>query len=168
MTQLTLDIGSEAGQVAVEPYRYLLWRRWSAGPAALFCMLNPSTATDVELDPTVRRCVGYVKRWGYPALEVVNLFALRSTDPRALKPHPDPVGPQNDLHILDAARRAKLVVCAWGNGGRLRGRGLAVWRMLDTAGIKTHCLRVSAEGHPWHPLYLPNASEPMPFTMENR
>src|SRR5689334_20041621 len=62
-------------------YRYRLTRRWGDGPALLFVMLNPSTADATEDDPTIRRCTGFAKREGMPAIEVVNLFAWRATDP---------------------------------------------------------------------------------------
>lgn len=67
-------------------YRYSLRRRWAdGGPPACWIMLNPSTA-DAEKDaPTIRRCIGFSKAWGHNALVVVNLFALRSTDPTALR-----------------------------------------------------------------------------------
>src|SRR6187455_1128147 len=96
----------------------------------LFVCLNPSTADEVRDDPTIRRCVGYAKRWGFSRLVVCNLFALRSTDPRALYEHPDPIGPANDRHLLDEATRADRVVAAWGAHGGYKLRGATVLRML--------------------------------------
>ena len=47
-------------------YRYQLWRVWDPGRplgCVMFLMLNPSTATDAEDDPTIRRCSGYARSW---------------------------------------------------------------------------------------------------------
>src|SRR5262249_14212908 len=86
-------------------YRYSLTRRWgdAAEPRALFVMLNPSTADAEQDDPTIRRCIGFAKAWGMGSLEVVNLYALRATDPAALLSAPDPIGPKNDTMITSAA-----------------------------------------------------------------
>jgi hypothetical protein len=42
---------------------------------------------------------------------MLNLFAYRATDPRVLRTVADPVGPDNDRHLLEVCRRAALVVC---------------------------------------------------------
>lgn len=63
-------------------YRYQLRRCWDVTePIVAFVMLNPSTADAIEDDPTVRRCIGFAKNWGYGALLVGNLFAARTTRP---------------------------------------------------------------------------------------
>ena len=62
-------------------------------PRIVWIMLNPSSATAAEVDPTINRILRFSKRWGHGAAEVVNLFALRATDPNVLKRHFDPVGP---------------------------------------------------------------------------
>ncbi len=82
-------------------------------------MLNPSVAASEKNDPTVLRNIGFAKRWNFGALDVANIFGLVSTDPKALYSHQDPIGPDNDSHILDVADKAKLIVCAWGNHGKL-------------------------------------------------
>ena len=115
-------------------------------------------------DPTIRKVMTYSRRWSFAELTVVNLFALRSTDPRALKGHRDPVGPENDAHLLAAARRADAVVCAWGNHGVLLGRSERVGAMLADAGVEARCLRISGTGQPWHPLYLPGDIKPIEWS----
>lgn len=142
-------------------YRYALWRIWMLGrPVVNFVMLNPSTATEVDNDPTVERCERRARQWGYGGLIVTNIFAWRSTASAALREVPDPVGPENDGHILLMAHRASMIVCAWGGNGRYLDRGAKVRRLLG--GIKPlHYLRMSERtGEPFHPLYLPYECEP--------
>jgi len=142
-------------------WRTLLWRRWDATrPAANFLMLNPSTADETVLDPTCARARDFAERWGYGALLVTNLFAWRATDPLAMRAAADPVGAGNDRAIVQAARAASLVVCAWGNHGAHLGRSSAVRQRLRDAGVALHVLRLNANGEPAHPLYLPSALQP--------
>src|SRR5262249_40146014 len=98
-------------------YRYLLTRRVGPGrKSATFIMLNPSTADATADDPTIRKCIGFARRWRCGVLRVVNLFAFRATDPDVLKAAADPVGPENRRWILRSIRRTnrQIVVCAWG------------------------------------------------------
>lgn len=142
-------------------YRYRLSRVWDASrPRCLFAMLNPSTATALKLDPTVTRCVRFAQRWGFGALEVVNAFAYRATDPAVMKAHPDPVGPGNDDALLAAASAAQLVVAAWGVHAAHLGRGAQVRSLLSSAGTSVHYLRLTKDGHPGHPLYVPGNTTP--------
>src|SRR4051794_22888220 len=82
-------------------YRYVLWRDWTdlligdQGYAQFIC-LNPSTADEVQNDPTIRRCIQFAKDFGCSALCMTNLFAWRDTDPKAMMKVPEPVGPDND------------------------------------------------------------------------
>lgn len=143
-------------------YRYLLQRFWHARLESLcMVMLNPSTADAEKDDPTVARCVERARRLGFGSLEVVNIFALRSTDPKALYRHEDPVGPENDEQIVISARTCNMTICAWGTHGALRERGKRVLQLLRHAGVKPYALRVSAKGHPCHPLYLPYSLQPI-------
>jgi hypothetical protein len=121
----------DAASVAVysdcERYRYSLTRVWNdAGSRALFIMLNPSTATEVQNDPTVERCERRARALGFGAFRVLNIFAWRATDPRDMRAAADPVGPENDSAILDSLPWADSVVCAWGTHGAHLGRGLQV------------------------------------------
>jgi hypothetical protein len=145
-------------------YRYALSRRWAPGGAGVaFVLLNPSTADAVRDDPTLRRCIGFARAWGYASLEVVNLFAWRATHPEALRASPAPVGPENDGYLLAAARRAARVVLAWGVHGTLDGRDRAVCDLLAQAGRPLECLGITRDGHPRHVLYLPREAQPQPF-----
>jgi len=136
-------------------YRYLL-TRGDAGARdhVVFVMLNPSTADARRNDPTITRCIGFADRLGCPRLSIVNLFALRATDPRRLYRARDPVGPDNDAAIAAAVRDATLVVAAWGNHGALHDRAAAVLRLLPAV----HHFGLTRLGQPRHPLYLPGAA----------
>jgi hypothetical protein len=142
-------------------YRYRLWRRWAAGRTVAFVMLNPSTADADRDDPTIRRCAGFARAWGFGGMTVVNLFALRATDPARLRRARDPVGRDNDRHIAAAAADASMVLVAWGVHGALDGRDRTVLALL--AGRQPRCLGVTRGGHPRHPLYLPAATRSRPF-----
>jgi len=145
-------------------WRYLLWRRWDAArPVANFLMLNPSTADEFKLDPSCTRARNYAERWGYGGLIVTNIFGWRATDPKVMRSVKDPVGRGNDAAIVRAAREAKIVVCAWGSHGEHIGRGEQVVRLLTREGIRLHSLKVTAAGHPGHPLYLPQTLTPAVF-----
>ena len=126
-------------------------------------MLNPSTADESKLDPTCTRCANFARAWGYGGMIVTNLFAWRATDPEEMKRQPDPVGPDNDLHIVDVAREARIVVCAWGNHGEFKRRVDHVLQLLRGIPVPLHALRVNGTGQPAHPLYLPGNLEPVEF-----
>jgi hypothetical protein len=134
-------------------YRYLLSR---PGPRPVtFLMLNPSTADEVNDDPTIRRCRGYSRDWGFDGVIIANAFAWRSTDPNALYDLADPVGPDNDMWILEAASRAVgPIVCGWGKHGKLHGRGAAVAALLRAHGHRPMTFGLNLDGSPKHPLYL--------------
>jgi len=135
-------------------YRYVLSRVWSAQKDRLvFIGLNPSTADEKFDDPTVRRCVNFAKTLGYGSMTMLNIFALRSTDPKKLQIHQCPVGPLNDEFIMSETLLCDTIV-AWGNHGRLFDRGDEVIRMLESAGRKMLCLGQNVDGSPKHPLYL--------------
>jgi hypothetical protein len=145
-------------------YRYRLWRTWDdEKPTVAFIMLNPSTADATTDDPTIRRCIGYAEDWGYGTLVVGNLFALRSTDPGELSDHSDPVGPDNDEHLLAICDEAKQIIAAWGTHGSLRDRGRTVAHLLDA---DLYALDTTQDGQPTHPLYQPADRDPQPFTVD--
>ena len=89
------DAPSTAVYSDCEKYRYSLTRVWDDnGARVTFVMLNPSTATEVQNDPTVERCERRARALGYGGFCVTNIFAWRDTDPRKMRAAAEPVGPQ--------------------------------------------------------------------------
>ena len=97
----------QSGAVIRGNYRYLLWREWDSDRKIVsFIMLNPSRA-DAEInDPTITRCINFAKSWGYGRLEVVNLFAYRTSHPSLLKQTAEPIGRDNDRYILESVEKS--------------------------------------------------------------
>lgn len=150
-----------------ECYRYSLTRSWNAAqPKLLFIMLNPSTATEQRNDPTVARCESRALDLGYGSFRVVNLFALRATDPSELKRHPAPVGPDNDAILRQSVTRWKpdLILCAWGTHGIHLDRDKATLSLLMKCGADLWTLGLTQGGQPRHPLYLPKDLAPQSWT----
>lgn len=155
------------------PYRYLLYRRSDpaadAGKGSLcaFVLLNPSTADANQDDPTIRRCIGYAKAWGHMHVVIANIFAYRATDPRELyrvhKAGVDPIGKNNDHVIAMLANTADELVCGWGAHGDFLGRGSQVKQIIARYRVAPKALRVTKDGHPSHPLYLPGDLKPGRF-----
>jgi len=155
--------GSAVFGGAGNEYRYRLLRVWSGKPRAMFVMMNPSTATPEFDDPTVAKARRFAEKWGYGSLYVGNTFAYRATDQGLLTTIEDPIGPDNDSHLLAMAKESALVVFAYGQPKHrgLKERGPAVVQMIRDAGITPYTLRLSKAGIPWHPLYLPETLEPV-------
>ncbi len=156
------DAASVALYSDCERYRYALTRIWEPkGQRALFIMLNPSTATEVQNDPTVERCERRARALGFGAFRVCNIFAWRDTDPRAMRAAAEPVGPENDAAIVTACDWADRIICAWGTHGAHLERGAAVTRLLRSAGLPLWHLGLSKAGHPKHPLYISYSKQPV-------
>jgi len=154
-----------SGAIIEGDYRYLLWRyiNEEASGTALFVMLNPSTADQNVDDATIRRCISFTRSWGLAQLEVVNLFGLRSTDPKALLISDDPVGPRNFEYIEHAVQNASKIVLAWGTHGTLHNRDKDFLREFNEYSDKFECLGKTMNGHPKHPLYIAAAQPLMKF-----
>lgn len=153
-------------------YRYFLTRTWDAfaGKRAVFIGLNPSTA-DAEIDdPTVRRCIAFATREGCGSLTMLNLYALRATNPDALW-FTDPgerIGDHTDNFIRHHTNGSPLVIACWGAVPKeAQSRVERVLYVLHNrppmpppfpAKLPIYCLSVTKAGHPGHPLYLPKTA----------
>lgn len=127
--------------------------------------MNPSMARADCFDPTVDKVWRCGRRWGFNRLLMMNGHAYRATDQARLLEIDDPIGPDNDGYLLDYAKSADMILMAYGTPRhkQLQARGPAVARMLLEAGHNLHMLRLSKDGVPWHPLYIPDAVEPQPW-----
>lgn len=174
-------------------YRYTLWRtncyarcgliHWQGDRETYvnYICLNPSTATDDEDDPTIRRLISFTVAQQFDTFCITNLFALRSTDPSVLQTDALlPIGEEssnwyrervtkfenvNDYWIDQIARGARTVVCAWGEWGKLKNRGCQVLKMLLAAKIQPYFFESCRSGQPRHPLYLPGTLKPRPMDL---
>lgn len=142
-------------------YRYLLTRGApDAKRRVTFVMLNPSTADSDRNDPTVAKCIKFAAReatargWEAHRVAIVNLYAIRATDPRDCFADQKPVGGAiNDGAILETCANSEIVIAAWGSHQKASGRAREIRGMLD--GIVLYRLGPSTkDGSPRHPLYL--------------
>lgn len=165
---------------AAPRYRFHLRQEWGPiataadDPTLLFVMMNPSVGDATDDDPTLVRCRNFAIREGFCAFEVVNLFAWIETNASLLKRAKDPIGPDNDAHIVAAARRAKKTLVAWGTPAGInlgprskvpafRGRDEHVLRLLRETGVSPSCFGTTDGGAPCHPLMLANETAIVPF-----
>jgi hypothetical protein len=141
-------------------HRFLL--RWPTGldndRIALGCFANPSTATPLELDSTLKRWLRYCQDWGYGWSWTVNVRSWRATDPTKVPADVPAISRQNDTWIRNAAKQADLIVCGCGKLGGQRGSD--VLEMLRAQGLVAHALRLNSDQSPAHPLYLPASCKP--------
>ncbi len=129
-------------------------------------MLNPSTADGLFDDATIRTCVRFATGWGYAGIEVGNIFALRSRNPKELARSEDIVGPQNDtwlqMLVQGPGHGLGILVAAWGANAEKKHlvKRTAEVKMLLTKSCDVYCLGLTTGGSPRHPLYLPNGTQP--------
>ena len=153
---------------ATRVYRYSLTRDWyedlqSSNGVRWLCVvgLNPSTANETKDDPTIRRCIDFARCLGCSGLEMVNLFAYRSTDPKVLAnlTRAQAIGPDTGFYIREAVLRATHVVAAWGTRGDLFDRAAEVVALVRASGREIQCFGWTKNGSPKHPLYLPRTAQ---------
>jgi len=156
-TQRIGELLSGAVISACNTYRYRLWRG-ARGRTLLFIMLNPSTATALTDDPTIRKCLGFAQRLGYGCIEVGNLFGLRAPSPETLLTVADPVGPENTAWLNALIGGHDQIVVAWGATGGNAVKKLMIPQIdLVRELLKKHhreasCLGRTDSGAPRHPL----------------
>jgi hypothetical protein len=170
--QLGAITGSSAAISECGRYRYSLHRRWGDGDQVCWIMLNPSTADAKQDDPTIRRCIGFSRRWGFGGLVIVNLFAWRATDPKEVKAQlqdqagPNMVGPLNREAIRAAIESSAVIVAAWGASLQPWSVAMGQLAQLDChyRGRALMCLGTTKGGSPRHPLYVKATTELEPLS----
>lgn len=147
-----------------EAYRLELVWRWSDAPLLTVWMLNPSTATHEVLDPTVYGLIQRAKAWGFGGVRVINLFALRATEPKVMMAHPEPIGAENNAVIRKALLAAfddgSPVIAGWGKHGSHLGRDQWAIDLARELGVSLYAFKLNQDGSPCHPLYLPRDLKP--------
>lgn len=140
-------------------HRLYLWRRWNdTGPWLMFILLNPSTANELRNDPTVWCCIGFGWRLGYGGIFVCNLFTLVSTDPKKLNSE-NPVARGADVSMRTIRTISREAVAGWGNQVTQVRDGQRRVEFAKQLLAPLHCLGITKQGHPRHPLYLPRSTE---------
>lgn len=143
-------LDSDLGPAVFSPcrdYRYALQRRWGGGPFVLFLGLNPSKADEVEDDMTIRKCMGFAKRWGMGGILMGNLFSYCATKPSDLALADDPIGPDTDVWLTTMSVRSAITIAAWGSQPMAAARVPDVLWLFD----KLYSLGVTKDGSPRHP-----------------
>ena len=136
-------------------YRYQLTHSWDdlfESKEIAFIGLNPSTADEHKLDPTLRRIKRFCQAWGYNTFHMLNMFGYRSTLPKGLKEVKDPVGEENTKTLQRFAESGMPVVFCWGTNGNLLKRNEEVFKIFQ--GKEKYMISKTKNGHPEHPLYL--------------
>ena len=174
---LALNLGNDLYGATFSPdrlYRYHLWRVWAPGSKRLVVIgLNPSTADESQDDPTIRKCIGFAKRWGFSSYSMLNLFGWRSTDPAGLLTVANPIGEDNRATFERVIAEGSRVVLAWGRhepkvralvqtlvGGQLASAPPGIvhsplpWGLTVPDGVTVGTLGRNADGSPRHPLML--------------
>jgi hypothetical protein len=169
----SLDGWREATFSHCDQHRFHLGQRLTpANDRSLLVIgLNPSKATHLETDNTIRKLEKYARAWGFDRLDMTNLEPFRSTDPRGLLEADYTPVEQTNVHIIRwLASRAAMVLAAWGGPyspkalqNLVEMRAEHIVSRLATDGVNLHCLDVTKDGHPRHPLYMPDATEPKPW-----
>jgi hypothetical protein len=146
-----------------QKFRYFLKREWDTYRRAsvLFVMLNPSTADATNDDPTIRKCIGFAKRWGFGSITVANLYAFRATSPIDLKKSGYAIGPENDWYLRWAADDAAMIVAAWGVHAQKERADAVTKKLCERKNV--FCLGVTKDRFPRHPLMVPYSQERMMF-----
>jgi len=163
MTDITGDSFSDD-----EVYRYALWKWWD-DPQSSKCrrrlcmlMLNPSKGNRHKFDPTNTRCEVRGRQLGFGGIIFANVFPIVATDPKDMMAAENPLGSRAMANeaIRVAVDYDAYVIAGWGVHGTHLGRDEEVKTLLVNLGVTVHALKLTKEGHPGHPLYLPYALKP--------
>jgi hypothetical protein len=150
---------SDCGQ-----FRHLLWRCWDPSlPTLGYCCLNPSMAGADREDQSSRKFRGFASLLGYGSYITCNLYDFIATDPKFLKKLGYPTSEANGAAIKLVAKLSAQVICAWGAEARGLARPAAVLKLLRVEGVTPMALKLTDDGIPRHPLYLPYSCTPVPL-----
>lgn len=150
------------------PRRCLLWRTWDiTKPLVLFVLLYPGTADGDVDDANVKRCLSYARLWNFGGLELVSLYSVQVEHAAGLFTFKDPIGLDNDRHVVEAAQRAPYVVCAWGASAGSK-RVEEVLRKIQgrASEAKLHHLGLDTKNQPQHLMRAATLQQPIPWVSD--
>lgn len=126
--------------------------------------VNPSTATPLQLDPTIKKVIKISETNGYDGWIMVNLYPQRSTDPNGMIYNPQLVD-ENLKQIESVCKKYNIkdVWCAWGDLIDTFGKNSFLhesWKNIETLLKKLnvnfyHYDTLTKNQNPRHPLYVP-------------
>ncbi len=144
------------------------WRDEIGAPdkTVLLIGLNPSKAGEKENDPTVRKTVGFARRWGFGRVVLANLIPIVSTDPWGLPPWSG-FDMENRLFLRKWMSKADLVVAAWGTVPTALAIRIALgehvlW-LRQNIPVDWYCIGPTKRNQPMHPSRAAYTLFPVPW-----
>lgn len=166
MNTLFEDRGNTAIFSPDRRHRLALFRTWGDSPAynnrIMYIGLNPSKADESKNDNTIRRLIGFSKKFGYSSMVMCNVFSFVSTYPDLIEYDPESMK-DNLIEIYNQSRNCICTVFCWSGLHK---------KIIDASGMyirliemfpKAMCFGKNADGSPKHPLYLPKTCNLQPF-----
>jgi hypothetical protein len=130
--------------------------------------VNPSTATDIAYDQTVKKVAGYTSRQGFDGWVMLNLYPQRTTNPKGLhaenefNEHYHRTNLVSIIEALDKSK-AKSLWAAWGNLIDTRRYLMAVlgdiYAEVRSRRLKWVSIGLTKRGHPKHPSRMSYSDE---------
>lgn len=151
--------------------RFLLWRAWPcpSDDIVSFVMLNPSDADEKKDDPTIRKCIGFSKSWGYGRLFVANLDPLIGSKPAELSLFTDDAYARFNTEVLvNVLKDSDVCVAAWGAHPEATDAGRRIVALAETLGVsqRLRCLGTNLDGSPKHPGRIAYATPLVRYPLE--
>jgi hypothetical protein len=161
-------------------HRLFLSRTWDVNlPISLWIMINPSLADHIADDPTVLKVISISRYNGFGSIWIINLFDYITPDQAVLATLDSNL--LNDyntssiitLNIFNNLSPNDSVICAWGNGPtQLHTRMSTIIHWFNNShfkrlNLKLKAVKLNSNGQPTHPLYLPENSPLIDFSLTN-
>lgn len=153
-------------------YRFLLEQ---AGERMLIVIgLNPSTADETHLDPTMGKVMGFAKLNNYDGFAMLNLSSERSTDKMKLSASLNETMHRENLKVASELQQrypSADILVAFGNDISVKPYLKQCFKDLygvlrESRGQWLQIGSLTVKGNPRHPLYARYDSGLMPFEIE--
>jgi hypothetical protein len=150
-------------------YRYRFSKIWDSNKKTVLLIgLNPSNGTDKKDDPTLTKLTKIVEHLDgeiYGGFYVGNLFAFITPKPHELIQSKNPIGDDNDCHLIDMALKCEKTICMWGNEGVLNRRDKDDVGLFEKQNIPLYCFGFTEDKNPMHSRH-PMSQKPTQYKTE--